>query len=116
MPEGKLYDTQILIQTHDADHEFVKYMITVFLQHMPEYNASLVKAAAENDWGNVHFFAHKMKASIDLFNMLELKDFIRKLDEKAKNQTETDTIVPDVQHVSNYMHRCFAQMKEDFQL
>ncbi|MBV9962176.1 MAG: hypothetical protein JO072_08010 [Parafilimonas sp.] len=117
MPEAeKLYDTQILVQTHDADQDFVKYMVSVFLTHMPGYNASLEKAAADNDWKNVHFFAHKMKASIDLFDLKILRDFIRQLDAKAKNETDTETIAADVEFVSGYIKRCIAQMKVDFEL
>jgi HPt (histidine-containing phosphotransfer) domain-containing protein len=117
MPENeKLYDTQILVLTHDADQEFVKYMVSVFLTHMPEYNANLEKAAAESDWKNVYFFAHKMKASIDLFDLKKLRDFIRQLEQKAKNETNTETIAADVQFVSDYIKRCIAEMKVDFEL
>ena len=117
MPENeKLYDTEILVQTHDADEEFVKYMVSVFLTHMPGYNASLEKAAAESDWKNVHFFAHKMKASIDLFDLKILRPFIRQLDQKAKDETDTQTIPADVQFVSSYIKRCIAEMKTDFGL
>ncbi len=117
MPEHeKLYDTTILIQTHQADMEFVKHMVTVFLEHMPESNANLIKASNENDWGKVYFYAHKMKASIDLFNLIQLKDLIRVVEKKAKSITDTDTIAADVNFISNYIQNCMTEMKEDFGL
>lgn len=116
MPEtGKLYDTEIIVQTHHADEEFVKYMVSLFLEHMPKTNADLENACKENDWEKVYFYAHKMKPSIDLFNITQLKDFIRKLEQKAKNATETNTIAADVNYISDYIKNCMIEMKKDFE-
>src|SRR5205809_6676236 len=113
MPEqGKLYDTEILLQTHHADEEFIKYMVSLFIKHVPETNTNLEKACSEKDWGNVHFFAHKLKASIDLFNLIPLKDLVRKVEHRAKNLTDTDTIAKDVSFISDYISKCVVMMTE----
>jgi len=115
MPEeGKLYDTKTLIQIHQADTEFVKYMISLFIKNIPEVNAHLEKACDEENWKKVYFYAHKLKASIDLFNLEELKNPIRIIEQKAKNQTETDSISKDVNFISNYIKKCIAAMKKEF--
>ncbi len=115
MPE-KLYDTDTLTQTHEADAVFIKFMVSLFVRHMPETNACLELAYKEKDWEHVFFFAHKLKASIDLFNLEQLKDPIRSIEQKAKSQQHTDTIAGDVVLVSNYLHRCVAAMKNEFNL
>ena len=117
MPDTeKLYDTQILIQTHQADKEFVKYMVSLFVEHIPQSNADLEKACTIEDWPKVYFFAHKMKASIDLFNIIKLKDLIRKIEQNAKNKIELEAIPANVTFVSNYIKNCIAEMKKDFKL
>ncbi|MEP6465492.1 MAG: Hpt domain-containing protein [Parafilimonas sp.] len=117
MPDnGKLYDTQILIQTHHADKEFVKYMVSLFIEHMPQSNTSLESACAANDWQKVYFFAHKMKASIDLFNIIQLKELIRKVEQNAKNSVDIESIPANATFVSNYIKNCIAEMKKDFKL
>ena len=117
MPEDeKLYDTKTLIETHYADPEFVKYIISLFIKNLPEVNANLENACDENNWEKVYFYAHKMKASIDLFNLEKLKGLIRKVEQKAKNQTETDTISKDVNFISNHIKKCIAAMKKEFKL
>jgi HPt (histidine-containing phosphotransfer) domain-containing protein len=117
MPEtAKLYDTQTLILTHHADQEFVKYMVSLFIQHIPQTNADLEKACAENDWKRVYFYAHKMKASIDLFNLNELKTLIRKIEQNAKNDVDTEAIPGEVNFVSNYIKNCLKEMKVDFNM
>jgi HPt (histidine-containing phosphotransfer) domain-containing protein len=112
----KLYDTKILIQTHQADKDFVKYMVSLFVEHIPQSNADLEKACAINDWPKVYFYAHKMKASIDLFNLIQLKDLIRKIEQNAKNKIEVETIPNNVTFVSSYIKNCIAEMKKDFKL
>ena len=117
MPEAeKLYDTNILIQTHHADKEFVKYMVALFIEHIPHSNTDLEKACAEEDWKKVYFYAHKMKASIDLFNLAALKELIRKIEQNAKNLVEVEAIPGNVKFVSDYIKNCIAAMKEDFKL
>ena len=115
MPEeGKLYDTKTLIQIHRADTEFVKYIISLFIKNIPEVNANLEGACDEKNWKKVYFYAHKLKASIDLFDLEKLKKPIRIIEQKAKNQTETDTISKDVNFISNHIKKCIAAMKKEF--
>ena len=117
MPEqSSLYNTDILVQTHHADDDFIKYMVTLFVKHVPETNANLEKACAEKDWENVYFFAHKMKASIDLFNLTPLKELVRKVEQHAHKLIETEAIADEVKVISDYLQRCVAAMKEEYQL
>lgn len=121
MPEtAKLFDTITLIETHHADKDFIKHMITLFVKNIPESNANLEKACKEKNWERVYFNAHKMKASIDLFNLNPLKDLIRKLELKAKNneksKAEVDIIDDDVNFISSYVKDCVADMKREYKL
>lgn len=117
MPENnKLYDIGTLMQTHYADTEFVKYMIGLFIKHMPESNANLEEACNEKNWEKVYFFAHKMKASIDLFDLEQLKKLIREVEQKAQKSIQINTIAKDVNFISDYIRRCVNDMKKDFNL
>jgi hypothetical protein len=46
-----------------------------------------------------------MKASIDLFNIKQLKELIRKVEQKSKNVTDTKTIPEDVSFISTYISK-----------
>lgn len=115
MPE-KLYNTETLIETHHADKEFIKYMIELFIKNIPETSANLENASKESNWEKVYFSAHKMKASIDLFNLTPLKDLIRVVEKKAKHENQTDTIAKDVNYISNYIKECVTDMRSDFKI
>ena len=57
---------------------------------------------------------HKLKTSIDLFNLVPLKHLIREVEMRAKNETETATIAEDVNFISDYIKKSMAAMKHDF--
>lgn len=117
MPENeKLYDTVSLTKTHQDNPEFIKYMASLFVQHIPETSACLEEACKESNWEKVYFFAHKMKASIDLFNLEPLKDLIRKVEIRALKFTQTDLIPNDVSFIASYIHKCVTAMKKEFDL
>ena len=111
---GKLYDTKSLTQTHKADSEFIRYMIDLFLETIPKTVTKLKKASHEEDWKTVYFYAHKLKTSIDIFNLAPLRPLIRELERKAKNETETGSIAEEVNFIAEYIKKSMAAMKHDF--
>lgn len=119
MPEPEtLYNTHTLIETHQADADFVHHMVSLFIKNIPQTNAKLIKACEEQDWEWVYFYAHKLKASIDLFNLEPLKTVIRNIETNTKNlsKVKKQAVEEDVRFISSYIQKCVAAMKKDFQL
>lgn len=112
----KLYNTETILKTHYGDEEFVKTMAELFIEHLPEMTTELQKATAKKDWEGVYFYAHKMKASIDLFSIESLTDIIRKLEKQGKAHADSNTLKQDVNYVSDIINACVAQLKNDFAL
>lgn len=112
----KLYNTEAILKTHYGDQEFVKSMAELFIEHLPEMSTELQKASAKKDWNNLYFYAHKMKASIDLFSIESLTDVIRKLEKQAKAAADSNTLKQDVNYVADIINACVAQIKNDFAL
>lgn len=112
----KLYNTEAILKTHYGDQDFVKSMAELFIEHLPEMSTELQKASAKKDWNNLYFYAHKMKASIDLFSVESLTDVIRKLEKQAKAATDSNTLKQDVNYVADIINACVAQIKNDFAL
>ena len=112
----KLYDISNLTATYHANPEFIKYIASLFVQHLPETSVNLEEACKESNWEKVYFFAHKMKASIDLFNLEPLKDIIRSVEQRALKFTQTDLISRDVSFIKTYIHKCVTAMKKEFEM
>ncbi|MBS1744755.1 MAG: Hpt domain-containing protein [Bacteroidetes bacterium] len=116
LKQEKLYNTDTLIETHQADDEFLKLMITLFVKNMSESNSTLERACNDKNWQQVHLTAHKMKASIDLFNLHQLKELIRSVESRARHEKETETIPKDVSTINQYINDCIIDMKDDYKL
>ena len=112
----KLYDTKNLLDTHQGDIEFIKHIAGLFIQHMPVMLAELKKAFADCDWQNMYFYAHKMKASIDLFAITELTETIRGVEQQAKAGTPADNLGKLVGDVDRIIAECVGQMREEYQI
>ena len=110
----KLYDSKTLSETHQGDTVFITRIVQLFIHHMPLMAAELKKAYASRDWQNVYFYAHKMKASIDLFSITELASTIRSIEQQGKAATDTETLSHDIDHVSNIIDQCSGQLKLEF--
>ena len=112
----KLYDTETILRSHGGDREFVKYIASLFVEELPKLSTELQKASSKKDWENLYFYAHKMKATIDLFSIDSLKDLIRKLELEGKNANDSQTLRKDVAQVVNTINACILQLKKDFSI
>lgn len=112
----RLYDTETILRSHGGDKEFVKYIASLFIQEVPKMSAELQKASLKKDWYNVHFYAHKMKATIDLFSINSLKDLIREVENQGKTATPSHTFNKDVEAVVKVIEDCTMQLKKEFSI
>ena len=112
----KLYNTETILRSHGGDQEFLKYIASLFVEELPKMSTELQKASSKNDWENLYFYAHKMKATIDLFSIDSLKDLIRKLEHEGKTANASQTLKTDVAHVVNTIDACILQIKKDFSI
>lgn len=99
----------------DNDMDFVKSLAEAFLEEVPEDADRLKKAVADQDFYNTYQAAHKMKPTIDLFELGVLQDLIVVQDwgkfEKAGEDcsSELQTVLTAVEHAT-------AELKQDFNL
>jgi HPt (histidine-containing phosphotransfer) domain-containing protein len=112
----KLYDTKNLLDTHQGDTLFIKHIAGLFIKHMPVMNAELKQALAKKDWHNLYFYAHKMKASIDLFGIKELTTTIRSIEQQGKTGAPAGNLNQEVQDVERVITGCVEQLKNEFEV
>ena len=61
-------------------------MIQVFLEETPAQIKQMKELLEQNDFYRVGRLAHKMKPTIDMFDMVDLKTIIRELESESKNE------------------------------
>lgn len=110
---GKLYDLTMVQGIAGGDEEFVKKMLRLFLETMPQSLQHLQKETVQQNWAGVSKLAHKLKSTIDSMNIRSLKDTVREIEQYGKKGEQTAEIPALVNEVVFVMEACIAQVKKD---
>ncbi len=109
VPNEKLYDLSMVDSIGKDDPEFVKNILTIFIDTMPANADSLQKAGNEQNYESISKIAHKMKSSIDLLGIHSLKYTIRKLENVVVGDTEYSA---HIEMVRNTLKDVIVQLKK----
>ena len=99
----------------DNDMEFIETLAQAFLEEVPEDAERLKKAVAENDFYNTYQAAHKMKPTIDLFELGVLEELIV-VQDWGKFEKGTEDCSQQLQKVLTAVENASAELKSDFKL
>ena len=108
----KLYRVRELA---DNDEDFVAALAAAFLEEVPVDAERLKKAVAEQDFYNTYQAAHKMKPTIDLFELGVLQDLIV-VQDWGKLEKADEDCTKELQLVLTAVETASAEIKEDFNL
>ena len=116
MGEDKLYNLSTVKEFVGDDQEQINGLVIIFVEDVPEMLKNLNESLEESNMDNLKFYAHKLKSSIDLFQVNDLYDLIRDLEDNAKNETNKDLIPEQVETVNYVLQSVMAQLKSDFEV
>lgn len=99
----------------DNDMDFVKSLAEAFLEEVPEDAERLKKAVGEEDYFNAYQAAHKMKPTVDLFELGVLQDLIV-VQDWGKFEKRGEDCSKELELVLTAVENATAELKEDFNL
>ncbi|MCF8272503.1 MAG: Hpt domain-containing protein [Flavobacteriaceae bacterium] len=108
----KLYRVKELA---DNDQDFINALAAAFLEEVPEDAERLKKAVAEKDYYNAYQAAHKMKPTIDLFE-LGVLDILIEVQDWGKFEKRDLDITSQLNIVLSAVDNAVAEIKSDFNL
>ncbi|MCK0125865.1 Hpt domain-containing protein [Gelidibacter sp. F2691] len=108
----KLYRVRELA---DGDEDFVMAIAAAFLEEVPEDAERLKKAVAERDYYTTYQAAHKMKPTIDLFELGVLEDLIT-VQDWGKLEKKDEDVTAQLQTVLEAIENTVEEIKTDFKL
>jgi len=111
----KHYKLHRVRELADGDKEFINALAQAFLEEVPEDAERLNKAVAEKDFYNTYQAAHKMKPTIDLFELGVLDDLII-VQDWGKLEKEDEDVSKKLQIVLEAIKNASEEMKSDFNL
>ena len=98
-----------------GDEDFIKALAEAFLEEVPEDASRLKAAIAERDFYTTYQAAHKMKPTIDLFELGVLQDLII-VQDWGKFEKKDEDITKQLQIVLSAVEQATAEIKSDFNL
>lgn len=99
----------------DNDEDFVKALVEAFLVEVPEDAERLKQAVADKDYYTTYQAAHKMKPTVDLFELGVLDDLIE-VQDWGKFEKTNDDISEKLHIVLTAVNSTVQELKSDFNL
>lgn len=108
----KLYRVKELA---DNDQDFIGALAAAFLEEVPEDAERLKKAVAQKDYYNAYQSAHKMKPTIDLFE-LGVLDTLIEVQDWGKFEKKDLDITSQLEVVLSAVEKAVNEIRSDFNL
>jgi CheY-like chemotaxis protein/HPt (histidine-containing phosphotransfer) domain-containing protein len=108
--DQKLYDLAMIHSVSGGDEAFIRKMIQLFIQTVPQNVRELVDATSEGNWEQVSKMAHKLKSTIDSMGIRSIHDQIRAVEMHAKNQDQLELLPDMVRQVESVVSACIQQL------
>jgi len=113
MDSKKLFDLTNLNEMLGGDQKAIFQMVKIFLQATPESLSELNKCYQKNDLDGVSKLAHKLKSSIDIFCINDLKQDIRRLENNTRDNINIDEVPELVSKLNTILNLSIEQVREE---
>ena len=88
MPDFKTdLDLTFLYEIADGSNEFIVESITMFIDQSPDILQELSSALSTGNWAEAALAAHKIKANLGFFGMLNSQSIIQQIESACKDGT-----------------------------
>jgi len=109
----RLYDLTMVQSVSGGDEGFIKKMVALFIETVPQNMQDLKNALQAENWEQVGKTAHKLKSTIDSMGIKSIRQEIRTVEANAK-QMESLTEIPGlVERIDNVIKECIGQLQAE---
>jgi CheY-like chemotaxis protein len=111
--DNKLYDLTMIQSVSGGDKLFIKKMILLFIETVPQNVQELVDATERKNWELVSKMAHKLKSTIDSMGIRTLRSQIRSVELNAKNLEQLEMLPDTVKQIVSVVSVCIQQLRAE---
>ncbi|HEY4155728.1 MAG TPA: response regulator [Puia sp.] len=112
-PGQDLYDLTMIRSVSGGDPAFIKKMIQLFIETVPQNVKELVDSTLAGNWEQVSKMAHKLKSTVDSMGIKSIHADIRKVEANAKTGENLDQIPNLVKEVEAVVSLCIRQLQKE---
>jgi hypothetical protein len=109
--DSRLYDLTMVQSVSGGDEGFIKKMVALFIETVPQNVEDLKKAMQEENWEQVGKTAHKLKSTIDSMGIKSIRQEIREVEANAKQLESLQTIPLLVATIDTVIKECIGQLQ-----
>ncbi|MCF8367887.1 MAG: Hpt domain-containing protein [Bacteroidales bacterium] len=113
MDSKRLFDLTNLTEMLGDDKKAILQMVKIFLQATPESLNELNRCYEKNDLQGVSKLAHKLKSSIDIFSIKDIKQDIRRLENNTRDNINLDEVPELVERLNTVLSTAIKQVEEE---
>jgi CheY-like chemotaxis protein len=108
--DRKLYDLTMIHSVSGGDASFIKKMVSLFIETVPQNVAELKKSAEAENWDQAAKLAHKLKSTIDSMGIKSIHQEIRLVEANAKQKANLADMPSLIQKIGSVIANCVEQL------
>jgi len=109
----RLYDLTMVQSVSGGDEGFIKKMVALFIETVPQNMQDLKNALQAENWEQVGKTAHKLKSTIDSMGIKSIRQEIRTVEANAKQLDSLQEIPSLVATIDSVILDCIGQLKAE---
>ena len=110
---SRLYDLTMVQSVSGGDEGFIKKMVALFIETVPQNVQDMKKALNEENWDQVGKTAHKLKSTIDSMGIKSIRQEIRTVEANAKQKEALQEVPALIGTIDSVINECIAQLKAE---
>ncbi|MBS1662948.1 MAG: PAS domain S-box protein [Bacteroidetes bacterium] len=110
---SKLYDLSMVQSVSGGDEGFIKKMVSLFIETVPQNVQDLKKALHEENWDQVGKTAHKLKSTIDSMGIKTIRQDIRTVEANAKQKEHLEAVPGLIGTIDTVIKECIVQLQTE---
>src|SRR6202012_1573973 len=109
----RLYDLSMVQSVSGGDENFIRKMVALFIETVPQNVQDLKNAMQAENWEQVGKTAHKLKSTIDSMGIKSIRQEIRAVEANAKQLESLETIPSMVTTIDAVITECIGQLQAE---
>jgi PAS domain S-box-containing protein len=109
----KLYDLSMVRSVSGGDEGFIKKMVALFIETVPQNMRELTKAMEDGNWEQVGKTAHKLKSTVDSMGIKSIRQEIRTVETNARQKQSLEQVPPLVEKIGSVIDICIEQLRSE---
>ncbi len=112
--DGALYDLSQLEMVSRGNPDFMRKMLSIFIETSLESIAQMEDALALGNWSVLKEVAHKFKSSIDTLNIESIRSTIRQIEGLQADQATQASVAPWMQQLKEVILKSHEQLRSHY--